>query len=104
MVLGMAMVGYATGRYKGMKEREKEDVLTGGRRVGGFGLVEVDEGKRKAIYTGDREVEERVREREVKARDREVEGVLGIQGKNGKVPGVRLDEVERYSMVAKRIW
>ncbi|KAF8420221.1 eukaryotic membrane protein family-domain-containing protein [Tirmania nivea] len=103
LVLGMAMVGYATGRYKGMKEREKEDVLTGGRRVGGFGLVEVDEGKRKAIYTGDREGEERVRGWEVKAREKEVEGVLG-PGKSGKVPGVRLDEVERYRMVAKRIW
>ncbi|KAF8453336.1 eukaryotic membrane protein family-domain-containing protein [Terfezia claveryi] len=104
LVLGMAMVGYATGRYKGMKEREKEDVLTGGRRVGGFGLVEVDEGKRKAIYTGDREGEERVRGWEVKAREREVEGALGNQGKNGKAPVVRLDKVERYSMVAKRIW
>ena len=87
-----------------MKEREKEDVLTGGRRVGGFGLVEVDEGKRRAIYTGDREGEERARGGEAKAREREVEGVLGIPGKNGKVQGVRLDDVERYSMVAKRIW
>ncbi|RPB20902.1 DUF747-domain-containing protein [Terfezia boudieri ATCC MYA-4762] len=104
LVLGMAMVGYAKERYKGMKEREKEDVLTGGRRVGGFGLVEVDEGKRKAIYTGDREGEERVRGWEVKAREREVEGAGGNQGKNGKAPVVRLDEVERYSMVAKRIW
>jgi len=87
-----------------MKEREKEDVLTGGRRVGGFGLVEVDEAKRKVIYTGDREGEERVCGWEAKAREREVEGVLGIPGKNGKVPGVRLDEVQRYRMVAKRIW
>ena len=104
MVLGMAMVGYARGRYKGMKEREREDVLTGGRRVGGFGLVEVDESKRKAIYAGDKEGEDRVRGWEVKSREREVEGVLGIAGKNGKGPGVNLDEVQRYSMVAKRIW
>lgn len=88
----------------GMKEREKEDVLTGGRRVGGFGLVEVDEGKRKAIYTGDKEGEDRVRGWEVRAREKEVEGALGIPGKGGKPPGVSLDEVERYSMVAKRIW
>ncbi|KAF8458192.1 eukaryotic membrane protein family-domain-containing protein [Kalaharituber pfeilii] len=51
LVLGICMVGYARTRYKGMKEREKEDVLTGGRRVGGFSVVEVDEG-RGGIFMG----------------------------------------------------
>ncbi|KAI5807346.1 eukaryotic membrane protein family-domain-containing protein [Peziza echinospora] len=100
LVLGMAMVGYARGRYLGMKEREKEDILTGGRRVGGFGLVEVDEGQRKIIYGDDKEGGDRVRKWETKAREKEVEGALGI----GKGGGVNLDDVERYSMVAKRIW
>ena len=104
LVLGMTMVAYARGRYKGMKERGGEDILTGGRRVGGFGLVEVDELKRKTIYAGDKAGGDRVRNWEVKSREREVEGVLGAAAKNGKTPGVNLDEVERYSMVAKRIW
>ena len=63
--------------------------------MGGWGVVEVDEDKRRWIYEGDREGERRVREREARGREereREREKGGGFEG------------VERYSMVGKRIW
>ncbi|KAL8763302.1 MAG: hypothetical protein Q9184_000858 [Pyrenodesmia sp. 2 TL-2023] len=92
LVLGMVLLSYARGRYKGMKEREAESVQAEGRRVGGWGVVEVDEDKRRWIYMDDKEGSKRAREREERAREMQVKG------------GGDFAKVRRYSMVAKRIW
>lgn len=78
-----------------MKERERVVTDTGGRRVGGWGVVEVQEDKRRWIYEGDEEGLKGLREREERGRRK---GEKELQGKSG-FGGVR-----RYDMVAKRIW
>ena len=85
LVLGMCLLSFARRRYKGMKEREKTSSHADGRRVGGWGVVEVDEDKRRWIYEDDHEGAER------EARDRKG----GTESYGG---------VSRYSMAAKRIW
>lgn len=96
LVLGMCLLGFARRRYAGMKERERAVYETGGRRVGGWGTVEVDEEKRRWIYEGDEEGLAKLRERDARGRE-EREGK-----REGK--GDRLDGVGRYMMAAKRIW
>ena len=91
LVLGMCLLSFARGRYKGMKEREKISTHADGRRVGGWGVVEVDEDKRRWIYMDDPDAARKLRERERDARERK-----GEEEKFGSV--------SRYSMVAKRIW
>ena len=63
-----------------------------GRRVGGWGVVEVDEDKRRWIYEDDVEGWRKLREREAGVREREGKG------------GVEFEGVSRYTMAAKRIW
>lgn len=94
LVLGMCLLGFARSRYKGMKERERVVADTGGKRVGGWGIVEVEEDKRRWIYADDPEGLRALREREAKAKEKEAKGV-GEVGLGG---------VSRYAMVAKRIW
>ena len=89
LVLGMCLLSFARRRYKGMKEREKTSSHADGRRVGGWGVVEVDEDKRRWIYKDDADGARKLRERE--ARDRKG----GPESYGG---------VSRYSMAAKRIW
>lgn len=79
-----------------MKVREEHEGPThhveGGRRVGGWGVVEVDEEKRRWIYDGDEAGLRGVREAEARDRERKKDGGRSIEG------------VSRYEMVAKRIW
>ena len=93
LLLGMALLSFARSRYKSMKEREKASTQTGGRRLGGWGVVEVDEDKRRWIYADDPEGAKRLREREAKDQERAASGT-----------GDDFGRVERYNMVAKRIW
>ena len=90
LVLGMCLLSFARRRYKGMKEREKASTHADGRRVGGWGVVEVDEDKRRWIYQDDPEGARKLRERERDARER-----TGREDFGG---------VSRYVMAAKRIW
>lgn len=92
LVLGIGLLNYARRRYKGMKEREGQSVDTKGRRVGGWGTVEVNEDKRRWIYEDDPEGVHQLREKEKKGRERAEKGDM------------RLDGVERYVMASKRIW
>ncbi|KAL8994846.1 MAG: hypothetical protein Q9169_005293 [Polycauliona sp. 2 TL-2023] len=92
IILGMVLLTWARKRYAGMKEREKESVHAEGRRVGGWGVVEVDEDKRRWIYMDDAEGARKSRERERVAREK------------GEGTGTGFERLERYSMVAKRIW
>ncbi|GME23633.1 Membrane proteinTapt1/CMV receptor [Neofusicoccum parvum] len=94
LVLGMCLLGFARSRYKGMKEREKMVTTTDGKRVGGWGVVEVEDDKKRWIYADDADGLRALRDREAKTREREEKG--GGAG--------RLEGTSRYSMVAKRIW
>ncbi|KAL8828836.1 MAG: hypothetical protein Q9191_002355, partial [Dirinaria sp. TL-2023a] len=73
LLLGMLLLSFARRRYKSMKERERDvDINAEGKRVGGWGVVEVDEDKRRWIYMDDPEGARKLRERErdsMKAKD-----------------------------------
>ena len=91
LLLGMLLLAFARRRYIGMKEREREnEVDAEGKRVGGWGVVEVDEDKRRWIYMDDPEGARKLRDRDLDS----------LRGKE-EVP---FGGVDRYSMVAKRIW
>ena len=95
LVLGMLLLSVARKRYHGMQEREMMNVETGGKRIGGWGVVDVDEEKRKHIYDDDPETLSRLRERDEKARKKE---------EQERARGISFGHVSRYAMVAKRIW
>ncbi|KAL2354883.1 eukaryotic membrane protein family-domain-containing protein [Cryomyces antarcticus] len=92
LVLGMCLLSFARSRYKGMKEREKHVVDTNGKRLGGWGVVEVDEDKRRWIYLGDPDGARALRGREEKNRERRRKCEVDLSG------------ISRYNMAAKRIW
>ena len=92
LILGIALLSFARNRYRGMKERERQVVDTHGKRVGGWGVVEVNEDKRRWIYEDDPDGLRDLREREERGRKVKEKGEI------------KLDAVQRYSMVAKRIW
>ncbi len=91
LVLGMCLLSFARRRYRGMKERENTSTHADGRRVGSWGVVEVDEDKRRWIYKDDPDGARKLREREREARER----------KGGEES---FGSVSRYTMAAKRIW
>ncbi|KAF2689982.1 DUF747-domain-containing protein [Lentithecium fluviatile CBS 122367] len=95
ILLGMFLLTLARERYRGMKEREKVNTETGGKRLGGWGTVDVDEEKRKWIYNDDPEGLRGLRERDEKARGKE---------ERERERGTSFGHVSRYAMVAKRIW
>ena len=76
-----------------MKELEEQSFHAEGRRVGGWGVVEVDEDKKRWIYADDADGLKKSKEREIQARK-----TAAADG------GKSLVNVDRYSMVAKRIW
>jgi hypothetical protein len=91
LVWGMFLLALARRRYMGMKLREEEVVDSEGKRIGGWGTVELGEERRAAIYGDDEEGLRKVRER-----DRKNEA--------GKAKVVDYGKIRRYDMVAKRIW
>lgn len=96
LVLGILLLSFARARYRSMKERERQPLhhVEGGRRAGGWGMVEVDSDKRRWIYDDDAAGLQALQERE--ERDK---------GRREKVgAGDTYDKVKRYEMVAKRIW
>jgi hypothetical protein len=100
LVLGMLLLSFARARYRSMKERERNPIyhLEGGRRVGGWGVVEVDHDKRRWIYEDDPDGLHDLQEREDKERlkrEKDREKGVGVEA---------FDKVKRYEMVAKRIW
>jgi hypothetical protein len=95
LVLGMLLLRIARNRYHGMKERERLNVETGGKRIGGWGVVDVTEEQRRWIYNDDPEGLRSLRERDEKMRKKE---------EKDRVEGTSFGHVERYAMVAKRIW
>lgn len=95
LLLGMILLRVARNRYMGMKERERMNVETGGKRIGGWGVTDVDEEKRRWIYNDDPETLRALRERDEKAKQRE---------EKERREGTAFGHVSRYAMVAKRIW
>lgn len=121
LALGILLLSFARSRYRAMKDREREQslrsannpasqpqnsahtgssstasygrgyVVEGGRRVGGWGVVEVDDEKNRWIYSDDPDGLRKLKER-------------GQRDKNGKDSVLNFDSVRRYDMVAKRIW
>jgi hypothetical protein len=110
LLLGMLLLTFARSRYKGMKGREgshpsaatdssnhapaaapaREFSVDGSRRVGGWGVVEVNDDQRRWIYVDDPDGLRRLKTKEEKDRNAKEE--------------LNLDHVQRYEMVAKRIW
>lgn len=95
LVLGMCLLSFARGRYKGMKERENIPVHADGKRVGGWGIIEVDDDKRRWIYMDDPEGARKLRDKEKALKEQESK--LNKEGDS-------FAGVSRYSMVSKRIW
>ena len=95
LLLGMFLLTVARKRCHGMKEREMTNVETGGKRIGGWGVVDVDEEKRRYIHLDDPEGLKSLRERDEKAKKKE---------DHERERGTSFGHVSRYAMVAKRIW
>lgn len=94
LMLGMMLLTYARNRFRDMKVREEQSVDTHGRRVGGWGAVEVDEDKMRWIYEDDADGLANLKGKESRGR----QNAAADQGP------LKLDKVERYSMIGKRIW
>ncbi|KAL2182189.1 DUF747-domain-containing protein [Thermothelomyces heterothallicus CBS 203.75] len=102
LLLGMVLLRYARDRYARMKikehaiatgQAERESFDAKGKRVGGYGQVEVGDDRRRWIFGDDLEGLRKAKEREKKAeanieRDKEKD----------------FSRVMRYEMVARRIW
>lgn len=104
LVLGMFLLRYSRDRYARMKlkeqtvasgKAEKESFDAKGKRVGGFGAVELGDERRSYIYMDDPEGLKRARDRERKMEEKRDKGGDGDRDLSG---------VTRYEMVAKRIW
>ncbi|EWC46432.1 hypothetical protein DRE_04375 [Drechslerella stenobrocha 248] len=83
-VLGMSLLAVAQRRYKGMKEREKAGYAVPGANAGG--MAEMNDEKKRIISMGEKDA-----------------GSTGGGG-GGARKTTPLGEVERFDMVAKRIW
>ncbi|KAJ5646858.1 hypothetical protein N7490_003230 [Penicillium lividum] len=119
LILGMGLLAFARSRYRTMKRKESEHrkssrvsghghsqvdnssdpstaprkddfSVEGGRRSGLWGMVEVGDEKRKLIYGDDAEGLRRVKEKEDKDKNKDKD--------------LKIDHVQRYEMVAKKIW
>lgn len=104
LFLGMFLLRYSRDRYARMRlkehavavgKAEPDSFDAKGRRVGGFGAVELGDDRRRWIYADDPEGLRKARERERKMEEKREKGGDGERG---------LEGVTRYEMVAKRIW
>ncbi|KAF1911293.1 eukaryotic membrane protein family-domain-containing protein [Ampelomyces quisqualis] len=95
LILGMLLLIVARKRYHGMQAREMMNVETGGKRIGGWGIVDVDDEKRRQIYDDDAETLKKLRERDDKQKKKDDQE---------RERGTSFGHVSRYAMVAKRIW
>jgi hypothetical protein len=100
LLLGMILLRYSRDRYAKMKaaehavatgKAEKESYDSKGKRVGGYGQVEVGEERRRWIFADDPEGLRKVKEKEKRA-------------EKGGDKDKDLGRISRYEMVARRIW
>ena len=114
LLLGMGLLAFARSRYKKMMKateaeqrkphrsqqdashdavpepRKDEFIVEGSRRQGAWGMVEMTDEKRRWIYGDDPEGFRRVKEKEDKDKNKDKD--------------LKIDHVQRYEMVAKKIW
>jgi hypothetical protein len=95
LVLGMLLLKFARNRYRGMKKREQMNYDTRGKRVGGRGMVEIDDDKKRWIFDDDPETLQKLKEKERVAKET-------AQKEKGEV-GQDFGKISRFDMV-KRIW
>lgn len=104
LVLGMVLLKYARERYASVRAKEqaiaagqekRESFFQPGKRVGGWGQVEIGDERRKLIYADDPDGLKRMRDRERKGEQ---------MGKKMEIGDDGLEKVTRYEMIAKRIW
>ncbi|KAF7514607.1 hypothetical protein G7054_g15166 [Neopestalotiopsis clavispora] len=104
LILGMVLLKYARERYAAVQAQEqaivngdqkRESFFQPGKRVGGWGQVEVGDDRRKLIYADDPDGLRRMRDREKKGEQ---------AGKKMEIGDDGLEKVTRYEMIAKRIW
>lgn len=97
ILLGMMLLRYSRNRYARMKEKEQaiangqdepESFDAKGRRLGGYGHIEVTDDKRRWIHSD---------------KDEGLKG-KGRPDKSDKPPEGEYQGVQRYEMVTKRIW
>ncbi|KAM7186137.1 Eukaryotic membrane protein family domain containing protein [Rhypophila sp. PSN 637] len=102
LLLGMVLIRYSRDRYARMKAKEhaiaagkaeRDSYDAKGKRVGGFGQVEVGEDRRRWLFSDDPEGLRKLREREKK-------NERGAEKEKEK----DFSHIMRYEMVAKRIW
>ncbi|KAK5657935.1 hypothetical protein OQA88_2486 [Cercophora sp. LCS_1] len=102
LLLGMLLLRYSRERYARMKAKEhavatgkaeKESYDSKGKRVGGYGQVEVGEERRRWIFADDPEGLKKVRDKERRAEK-------GAEKEKDK----DFSHITRYEMVARRIW
>lgn len=102
LLLGMSLLAFSRARYRDMKTREHTGNpsyhVDGGRRVGGWGVVEVDDDKRRVIYEDDQAALNVLKAKEGKEKAKKD----GEREKAYEMAG--LEKVRRYEMAAKRIW
>ncbi|KAK3332992.1 eukaryotic membrane protein family-domain-containing protein [Cercophora scortea] len=100
LLLGMVLLRYARDRYARVKEEEhaiatgkaeRESYDARGKRVGGYGQIEVGEDRRRRIFADDPEGLRKLREKERRAAE-------------GRGREKDFGNIQRYEMVAKRIW
>ncbi len=92
LVLGMLLLKFARNRYRSMKKREHQSYDTQGKRLGGWGMTEVDAEKKRWIYDDDPETLRKLKEKEKAWKE-----------KNEKGGGMDFEKISRYELV-KRIW
>ncbi|KAJ5773147.1 hypothetical protein N7457_008043 [Penicillium paradoxum] len=110
LLLGMVLLAFARSRYRKMKGLEserrqsshhgtesgvplaREFNVEGSQRVGGWGVVEVGDEKRRLIYADDPDGLRRLKEKEEKEKEKNKDAEFTV------------DHVQRYEMIAKKIW
>lgn len=90
LLLGMFLLRFARNRYQSMQTREHQIYDTDGKRIGAWGMTEVDEEKKRWIYQDDQEGLKKLKARQQAAKE--------------KAPAPHdFGKISRYEML-KRIW
>lgn len=107
LVLGMLLLRWARGRYEGVESRARrnsssnsksskdKDLDTKGKRLGGLGIIELDDEKKEMIYQDDPKGLEELKKRERKWKE---------VAERERREGANFEGVSRYEMSGKRIW
>lgn len=90
LVLGMLLLKFARNRYRTMKKREHQSYGAEGKRLGIWGMTEVDDDKKRWFYDDDSETLKKMKEKEK-------------IGKEKAEKNQDFGKISRYEMV-KRIW